>query len=346
MATSRLNRPGKEAQTRPDAERRSRAGRRSDRQTDHGLPAQRHQESDGGSATQEARLAAGLGWFGIGLGVAELLMPRRLARTIGVPDQHHRVIRAMGIREVASGIGILLSPSAATGVWTRVAGDVIDLACLGAAFTSRGSSRGRLVTAAAAVAGATALDVLCAQQLTRGIQTRGGEMPVVVTLIVNRSREELYKAWRNLTNLPRWMKHLRSVEEQGERRSHWVASGPAGSTVEWDAEITEDRANEIIAWRSVEGSDLDHRGVVKFEPVAGNRGTMVTVEMRYAPPGGTLGSAVAAWFGKDLPLSIKMDLRRFKQVMETGEVITTEGQPAGRAETISWKYDVASRRGE
>jgi uncharacterized membrane protein len=165
--------------------------------------------------------------------------------------------------------------------------------------------------------------------------TRDGSTPVGVTLTINRSREDLYEAWRNFTNLPQWMKHLKSVEVMGDRRSHWVASGPAGSTVEWNADISEDRPNEMIAWRSVEGSDVDHSGVVRFEPAPGNRGTMVTVEMRYSPPGGTLGSAVAAWFGEDPAQSIKMDLRRFKQVMETGEVITTEGQSAGRADSIS-----------
>jgi uncharacterized membrane protein len=285
-----------------------------------------------------------LAWFGIGLGLTEFLVPRRLARTIGVSSQHQRLIRAMGVREIANGIGILLAPSQSAGVWARVAGDMIDLGCLGAAFTSSRSNRGRLLAAAAAVAGATTLDVLCAQQLTRGVQTRHGAIPTVVTLTINRSREEVYTTWRNLTNLPRWMKHLRSVDIRGDRRSHWVASGPAGSTVEWDAEITEDRPNEVIAWRSIEGSDVDHSGVVRFERAPGNRGTMVTLEMHYAPPAGTLGSAVAAWFGEDPPQSMKMDLRRFKQVMETGEVMTTEGQPAGRADTVSWKYDIASRR--
>jgi uncharacterized membrane protein len=140
------------------------------------------------------------------------------------------------------------------------------------------------------------------------------------------------------------MKHLVSVDMRDDRRSHWVATGPAGSTVEWDAEITEDRPNEMIAWRSVEDSDVEHSGVVRFESAPGNRGTIVTVDMRYAPPGGTLGSAIAAWFGEDPPQSITMDLRRFKQVMETGEVITTEGQPAGRADSISWRYDSAVRR--
>jgi uncharacterized membrane protein len=285
-----------------------------------------------------------MGWFGIGLGLAEVLRPRRFARTIGAPAQHHRLIQAMGLREIANGVGILIWPSAPAGVWARVAGDLVDLACLGAAFTSRRADRGRLAKAAGAVAGATALDLLCAQQLTRGVTTRSGYTPTVVTLIINRSREDLYAAWRNFTNLPRWMKHLRSVEVMGERRSRWVAAGPAGSTVEWEAEITEDRPNEMIAWRSVEGSDVDHTGVIRFEPAAGNRGTMVTVDMRYALPGGTLTSALAAWFGDDPPQAIKMDLRRFKQVMETGEVITTEGQPAGRVDSLSWKYDHAARR--
>jgi uncharacterized membrane protein len=289
-------------------------------------------------------LASGLGWFGIGLGLAEVLVPRRVARTIGVPHHHHRLIQAMGVREIANGMGVVIWPSASAGVWARVAGDLIDLACLGAAFTSARANRGRLATTAAAVVGATAMDLVCAQQLTRGVATRDGAVPAVVTLTINRSQEDLYAEWRNFANLPRWMTHLQSVEAIGDRRSRWVAAGPAGSTVKWEAEITEDVPNERIAWRSIEGSDVDHSGVIRFEPATGGRGTMVTVDMRYALPGGTIGSAVAAWFGRDPRQSIKMDLRRFKQVMETGEVITTEGQPAGRADSISWKYDSAIRR--
>ena len=344
MATSRLNRPGKRTGIRPEGpDSRSRAVRRPRRRRNDAAHIQGDSAVARRTPTQETRLASGLGWFGIGLGLAEILAPRRLAHTIGVSSQHHWLIRAMGVREIANGIGIVAFPSSPTGVWGRVAGDIIDLACLGAAFTSGRSNRARLMTAATAVAGATALDVLCAQQLTRGVTTRDGAIPTVVTLTINKSREELYNAWRNFANLPRWMKHLQSVDVREDRRSHWEATGPAGSTVQWDAEITEDRPNEMIAWRSVEGSDIDHRGVVRFEPAPGNRGTMVSVEMHYRPPGGTLGSAVAAWFGEDLPYSIKMDLRRFKQVMETGEVITTEGQPAGRSDSISWKYDVATR---
>jgi len=127
---------------------------------------------------QEARLAFGLGWFGIGLGLAELLVPRRFARTIGVPYEHHRLIRAMGVREIANGLGILIWPSASGGIWARVVGDMIDLACLGAAFTSPHANRSRLATTAAALAGAAAVDLVCAQQLTRGMTTGDGSTAV------------------------------------------------------------------------------------------------------------------------------------------------------------------------
>jgi len=287
------------------------------------------------SMSQEERLAMGLGIFGIGLGLAELLVPRRLAKTIGVPSQHHRIIRAMGVREIASGINILLQRSPTAGVWSRVAGDLIDLACLGAASMSKRADHRRIAATTAAVAGATVLDFVCAQQLSRGVRTRKGTMPVTVSLMIDRSPEDLYRYWRKFSDFPSFMKHVISVKTTGERQSHWVVTAPFGTTVEWDAEITEDQPNELIAWRSIVGSDVDHSGQIRFEQAPGGRGTIVTVEMQYGPPGGTLGSAVSAWFGEDPNQSIKMDLRRFKQVMETGEVITTEGQSAGRSTSTS-----------
>jgi uncharacterized membrane protein len=249
----------------------------------------------------------------------------------------------MGLREIASGLGIITQRRPAGAVWSRVAGDVIDLACLGVAFTSAGADRKKLAAAVTAVAGATALDLLCAQQLTRDVVTRNGTIAVTVSLIIDRSPGELYSYWHDFTNFPSFMKHVISVQVTGERRSHWVVTGPAGSTVEWDAEVTEDSADTLIAWRTLEGSDVDHRGQVRFEPAPGKRGTLVTVDLQYRPPAGTLGSAIATWFGQNPEHSMKMDLRRFKQVMETGEVITTEGQPAGRQGSTSWKYDRAVR---
>ncbi|ALA59277.1 SRPBCC family protein [Nitrospira moscoviensis] len=305
---------------------------------------ERNGASSNGRPAQEERLATGMGWFGIGLGLAELMAPRRVAAMLGVSPEYRTVIRLMGLREIASGIGILAPGKPAAGMWARAGGDALDLACLGAAFFSREADRRRLSAAAAAVAGAALLDVVGAQQLSRGVRTRNGVIPITATLAVNRAPEDLYRFWRDFSNLPRFMPHLESVEVTGDRRSHWTAKGPAGSTVAWDAEITDDRPNEAIAWRSVEGADVDHAGSVRFESAPGDRGTFVTVEMEYRPPFGTVGAAVAAWFGQDPTQTVKMDLRRFKQVMEAGEIITTEGQPAGRTESTSWKYDSAVRR--
>ena len=173
----------------------------------------------------------------------------------------------------------------------------------------------------AAVAGVTALDMICSQRLSRRNGARnGGAIRVAQAVTINRSPEDLYRFWRAFQNLPRFMKHLESVREVGNRRSHWVAKAPAGRTVEWDAEITEDRPNELIAWRSLEGSDVDHIGFVRFERALGGRGSVVRVEMRYGPPAGVVGATMAKLFGENPEWQVKDDLRRFKQVMETGEV--------------------------
>jgi uncharacterized membrane protein len=144
-------------------------------------------------------------------------------------------------------------------------------------------------------------------------------------MIINRSPEEVYGFWRRLENLPRFMRHLESVQETGTGRSHWVAKAPAGSSVEWDAEITEDRPNELIAWRSLEGADVDNSGSVRFEPATGGRGTVVHVEMEYNPPGGVLGALVAKLFGEEPGQQAQESLRTLKQVMETGEIIVSDG---------------------
>lgn len=163
-------------------------------------------------------------------------------------------------------------------------------------------------------------------------------------MTINRRPEELYDFWRHFENLPRFMRHVESVEtENGGGRSHWRVKGPAGRTVEWDAEITADTPNELIAWRTTGDADVENQGCVRFEPAPGDRGTVVEVEMRYDPPAGVLGASFAKLFGEDPQWQLQDDLRRFKQVMETGEVITTEGQPAGRDSSTSAKYDTAIR---
>ncbi|HEX4948410.1 MAG TPA: SRPBCC family protein, partial [Blastocatellia bacterium] len=293
----------------------------------------------------EANLARGLGWFSLGLGVAEMVAPRGLARLIGLRGDHSNLFRMLGAREIASGIGLLTQRQPTAGAWSRVAGDAMDLALLGTAFTSPKANRGRLAAATAAVAGVTALDVLCSQQLSRRANTHtpGAAMRLTQSILINRSPEELYRFWRDFQNLPRFMKHLESVQVMDNNRSHWVAKGPVGTNIEWDAEIIEDRPNEVIAWRSVEGAMVESTGSVRFERAPGGRGTIVRVRMQYNPPGGVVGATVAKLLGKDPESQIKDDLRRFKQVMETGEVITTEGQPSGRSSSTSWRYDTAVR---
>jgi uncharacterized membrane protein len=121
------------------------------------------------------------------------------------------------------------------------------------------------------------------------------------------------------------MRHLQSVRVMDDGRSHWVGSGPAGTSVEWDAEIIEDRPNELIAWRSLEGADVENSGSVRFECAPGTRGTIVRVEIVYKPPGGVIGEWLAKITGNDPEQQSRKALRCLKQLMETGEVILSEG---------------------
>jgi len=269
------------------------------------------------------QIANGLGWFSIGLGLTEIFAPKGLARFIGTEGKHTALIRMMGVREVLAGIGILTTRRPSGWVWARVAGDAVDLACLGVALMSEDSDKAKVCLATTAVAGVTALDIYDAQKLSARPGAHGG-LAYAKAITLNRAPEEVYRFWRDFQNLPRFMNHLESVQVMDERRSHWVAKGPAGKSVEWDAEITNDRPNELIAWRSLEGSDVENYGTVRFKPAPGNRGTEVRVEVEYNPPGGALGAGVAKLFGEAPEQQIKDDLFRLKQVLETGEVVKSD----------------------
>lgn len=281
-----------------------------------------HNHRNGGSIEQ--RIAEGLGWFSIGLGLAELIAPGRVARFIGVHDESgtRALLRFYGVREIASGAGILSNTANAGWLWSRVAGDAVDLASLGSAMKSDDASRTRLAAASAAVLGVAALDWYCAQRLSE--RSHSGPTRRTGTITVNRSPSEVYQFWRNLENLPRFMSHLEEVRVIDEQRSHWKAKAPAGMTVEWDAEIVEDRADAFLAWRSAPSADVPNSGFVRFEPGPGGRGTVVTVELQYDPPGGAMGTAIAKLFGEEPGQQIAHDLRAFKQVMETGEVVHSD----------------------
>jgi len=148
---------------------------------------------------------------------------------------------------------------------------------------------------------------------------RGQGVKVEKTIVIDRGAHELYAFWRDFENLPRFMEHLESVTVIDPRRSHWIAKAPAGQRVEWDAEIHNEIPDELIAWRSLPGSEIANAGSVHFEPV-GDGSTEVRVVLSYQPPAGRVGDAVARLFGEAPSQQVQDDLRRFKQVMEAGEV--------------------------
>jgi uncharacterized membrane protein len=283
---------------------------------------------------QHDGLTKALGWFSVGLGIAQIVAPRTISRMAGLTDSP-LLVRAIGLREIASGVGILNDRNPSGWLWSRVAGDAMDLTMLGNAARSTGIQRTRLAVTAAAVAGVTVLDLLSSIQREKGDSGFfTGTISVEKFSVINRPPDECYRYWRSFENFPRFMKHLESVQVLDSKRSHWTAKGPAGTSVEWDAEIVGDNAGHFLAWRSVEGADIDNSGIVRFEPAPGNRGTIVSLQMRYNSPGGKAGALLAKLFGEEPSIQVDGDLRRFKQLMETGEITTTEGQSSGPRSTM------------
>jgi uncharacterized membrane protein len=269
-------------------------------------------------------LARALGWFSVGLGVAEMLAPRTLGNFIGIRGQVG-LLRGLGFREVAHGVAILSKPNTAPLLWARVAGDALDIALLGRALVSKRHESDRVAAALMAVIGVTILDAAAARQLAQAnanAPTRRGwaATRMTKTVTVNRPRVEVYRFWRNLENLPRFMTHLESVRVIDERRSHWRVKGPVGRAVEWESEITDDRANERIAWRSRDGADVANRGSVEFRDAPGERGTEVCVDLEYEMPGGSAAATMASLVGEAPSQKLSADLRALKAVLEAGEI--------------------------
>lgn len=208
-------------------------------------------------------------------------------------------------------------------------GSLITGGALVLAGLSQRSLRGALLAIAGgglAYHGATGQKSLQDQVTDAAGLNKGIRVEKTVT-IQNKSPEELYRFWHNFENLPTFMKHLKSVTVIDDKRSHWVANAPLGNSVEWDAEIITDQENQLITWTSVEGADVDNSGFVRFKSTS--RGTEVKVVIEYSPPGGALTAAIAKVFGEEPEQQIGDDLRRFKMLMEAGEIATTEGQPTG-----------------
>jgi uncharacterized membrane protein len=290
------------------------------------------QIADSDRGTGGESLSNFLGWFSIGLGLAEALAPGALTRVVGVePNEKNRnVMRAMGVREIGHGLAILTNQQPTKAMWARVAGDALDLALLGKAMANPDNGRGRTMFATANVLAVTALDIIAARELSRQPSTEAtaimdkGLIRRKAGVTVNRSVEEVYAYWRDFQNFPHFMRHLESVTDIGGGRSHWVAKAPAGKEVQWEAQITEDVPNQRIGWRSVEGSEVYNAGTVSFQKAPGDRGTEVRVELEYDPPFGKLGAQVAKLFREEPGQQIFDDLRHFKQVMELGEIVVSD----------------------
>jgi len=290
---------------------------------------------------QTEQLSAALGWFSIALGVSELAAPRTLARAAGLPNSSVPLLRVLGAREIGHGISILTQPDHPTPLWSRVAGDAVDLAVLFSAFRADESDRGRVSGAVAALAGVAALDVLCATRLGRNSASQRGRdarndwmrrgIRVEQATTINRSIDEVYQFWRNFENFPRFMRHLESVQQLSGTISRWRAKGPAGISVEWEAEMIEERDHEWIAWRSLEGANVPNSGSVRFRRAPGARGTEIRVQLQYSPPAGALGQGIAWLFGEEPSQQIHEDLHRAKQLLETGEIPLSDGFGLWRA---------------
>jgi len=214
-------------------------------------------------------------------------------------------------------------------------------------MSSDGNEKGKLTAATAAVLGVTALDLLCAQQLSsqgEGSQSSqsGEAREVHRTIRINKTPDEVYRFWRQYDNLARFMSHIVSVNETGNGRTHWVATGPMGARVEWDAETTQDQPGSVIAWRSTGDADVYNAGRVQFERAPGDRGTIVRVQLDWVPPGGAITALAAKLMGESPDQQIYEDLRYFKQILETGEIVRSDasihkgmhaGQPPEQALT-------------
>lgn len=205
----------------------------------------------------------------------------------------------------------------------------LPLAALGAASMWRG------LTGQCSVYRALGIDTQCGNGPERGessatvIPAQTGEK-IEQSVTIARSAGDLYAQWHKLTNLPKIMHHLKSVDVNADGTSHWTAEGPLGRSVEWDAEVINQREPEIIAWQSRPGGTVDVAGSVRFDELPHKRGTKVTVSLKYSPPAGTVGAWLAWLLGADPAASIADDLRNFKRIMEAGELPTTAGQPSGR----------------
>jgi uncharacterized membrane protein len=266
------------------------------------------------ASSSPAKIARGLGWFSVGMGIAQILAPRLVSRLAGLPLPPAFTV-ACGVRELVCGIGILTQEQVRPWMQARVAGDALDLAAFGSALLVPGADRSRIAVSTAVVAGVTALDVHCSRELGKD-RRRPAPRQLSVSVNIERSPGELYGFWRDLTNLPRVMPRIESIQVIDDVHSHWVLRTTDGRRVEWDAELIDDVPDERVAWRSVDGSAVFDAGSAQFVR-APSGGTDVKIDLLYQPPGDSFGTAVSMLFGIDPAADGRLDLDALKSVMKS-----------------------------
>jgi uncharacterized membrane protein len=266
-------------------------------------------------------LAEGLGYFSLGLGAVQVAVPRLVAWLTGVrPSQAHKsVLRAMGLRDLAAGAGLLSASTTSPWLWARAAGDVLDLTLLGPGLASSRIGHRRRVLAVTAVAGLTVVDVVAGRRIAAA-EGKSGDSSTRTHLraytTIRCEPEEAYRYWRNFENFPNFMDHVESVQVTGETLSHWRVKGPAGSHLEWDAEIIRDDPSSLISWQALPGAAISHQGGVRFRQASGGQGTEVSLDIVYSQPAGMAGGLAARLLGEHPQQQVSDDLRRFKQLIE------------------------------
>lgn len=248
-------------------------------------------------------------------------------RTHGMLVRTQQGIRALRERVEARGNGAANAPAegasalrSAVAPWQKTRWSPAQRAlagALGAGLTTSGYVRGGLGGLAMTLAGA-GLVVRAMANEELAAMVKGKPIGVDKTIRIEAPPEQVYAYWRNLENFPQWMSHVREVRYLGGDRFHWIVDGPAGAPVEWDSELLDVRENREMTWRSVEGSSVEHAGRVRFEPEGD--ATRVHVQLRYAPPGGAIGHAVAKAFGVDPRSEMDDDLMNLKSLVETGQL--------------------------
>jgi uncharacterized membrane protein len=288
-----------------------------------------------------------LGVASAGLALPAVAAAGPIARLIGIDEtsRNRLIIRLVGAREAAAAAALLGMPRRWM-LWARVAGDALDLSLLGAGISHQlraGRPPGRTVRTAAAtgvVAAITAVDVVAAGGGSHAASPVGTTGNVTIT----KPADEVYRYWRQLDRLPEFMTHLDSVRTDGDGRSLWRATAPFGKQVEWEAEVVSDVPSQELAWRSVPGAPVTSEGKVTFRRSPAG-GTEVRVTMAYRGTG-KVGRAVARWAGEEPRQMLDDDLRRFKQVMETGEVIRSDGAIEGKTARAEFPQRPAQPRKE